>query len=144
MPYETNWLVADRVILIRYNGTLNSEDVQQYLEETLSMRDEANTRLGDDGPLVHTITDASNLTGYSLKLTDMSAMLRSLRKQRVGWSIFVHPSRLERFWASIGHQWAGVRHRELDTMTEALMFLKEHGSLSSDEIDELLKGVPAP
>ena len=138
MPYEAGWLIQDRVMIIRYAGVLSSEDVRQYLEETLAMRDEANARLGENGPLVHTITDATRLESYSLKMADIQKMLKSLRTQRVGWSIFVHPAPSERFWASLGQQWAGVRHREFNTMSTALEFLRIDTTLPADEIDRLL------
>lgn len=138
MPYQADWLIPDRVMLLKYIGVLTSEDVKHCLDETLNMRDEANARLGEYGPLVHTITDATGLESYALRLPDMKSMLTSLRDQRVGWSIFVHPSRAERFMAAVGHHWVGVRHREVATMAEALKFLKSDTTVS-EAIDQILE-----
>ncbi|MCB9452103.1 MAG: hypothetical protein H6672_11740 [Anaerolineaceae bacterium] len=129
MPYQVSWLVPNRIILTRYFGVFTSEDLKAYLDESLQMRDDAIATLGEDGALIHTLTDARKLERYTIGFADVQGMLKSLRQQRVGWSIFVHPGKMERFFSSIGHHWTGVRHREFATIEEAITFLKEDTSL---------------
>ncbi|MCA9912436.1 MAG: hypothetical protein KC496_03775, partial [Anaerolineae bacterium] len=130
------------IILTRYHGVFTSEDLRSYLEESLQMRDEAIAVLGEDGALIHTLTDARQLDRYTIGLADIQGMLKSLRQQRVGWSVFVHPGKMERFFSSIGHHWAGVRHREFATIEDAIVFLKEDTSLPDftyvpDEVEKI-------
>lgn len=129
MPYTVSWIVPNRIILTRYHGVFTSEDLRSYLEESLQMRDDAIAALGEDGALIHTLTDARQLDRYTIGLADIQGMLKSLRQQRVGWSVFVHPGKMERFFSSIGHHWVGVRHREFATIEDAIVFLKEDASL---------------
>ena len=136
MPYELSWLVPDRVILIRYIGDIDAQELRAYLSESMQMRDEANARLGEGGPLVHTITDSTEQKSTNFKMSDVQHMLRTLRTQRVGWSIYVHPGALLRFLATLGHQWVGVRHREFATVPEAIRFLQEQ--------DDTLPSIPLP
>jgi hypothetical protein len=77
---------------------------------------------------------AVNVTGTqhviaACQQADTQGMLKSLRQQRVGWSVFVHPGKLERFFSSIGHHWVGVRHREFATIQDAIDFIREDATL---------------
>lgn len=129
MPYQLGWLVPNRVILVRYLGVLSSDDVQHYVDEVIQMRDVANAALGEFGPLVHTLTDATQLERYALGFNDLRMMLTNLGQQRTGWSVFVHSGIMERFFASVGHQWVGVHHREFTSLAQAVAFLKEDTTL---------------
>lgn len=126
MPYDVQWLVPDRVMYVRYIGVFTRDDLYAYLEKSLAMRDEANERLGVGGPLVHTLTDGRDMVKNEMELKDVQSSLRSLRHQKVGWSVFVHESRLNRFIVSIAHQLVGVRHYICATMDEAVKFLRDN------------------
>lgn len=136
MPYEVTWLVENRVMLARHYGVLTSEDLQAYLEESFAMRDHANEVLGKDGPLVHTLTDATEMESQTLGLGDMKSIVANLRQQRVGWSVYVNPDTVTRFLSSVGHQLVRVRYKAFSTMPEALAFLQE--------VDETLPELKMP
>lgn len=125
MPYKVSWLVENRVILAEHYGVFTSQELPGYLEESLAMRDRANEANGVGGPLVHTLTDARKLEKSAMGLSDVQVTIRSLRQQRTGWSVYVHPRTVDRFLAGLGHQFAGVRYRVFATMPEAIDFLIE-------------------
>jgi hypothetical protein len=132
MPYSIEWLVPNRVMYIRHFGVLTREELSRYLEESFALRDQGNEANGISGPLVHTITDARGLEKNEMKLKDVDKMLRTMRKQRVGWSIYVNSSPVERFLVSIAHQLMGVRYACFATLEEGLNFLAvQEDSLSN-------------
>jgi hypothetical protein len=125
MGYKVSWVLENRIMLISYEGVLSKADLKNYLLETMDMRDRANTALGEGGPLVHTITDARRLTKNEISLKEAIKMIDILRKQRVGWSIYIASNKLDMFFATVGHQLAGVRYRTVASVTEGVNFLKE-------------------
>ncbi len=126
MEYQLSWLIENRIILVKFVGVMDSKAMQAYLEESFAMRDQANEANGVNGPLVHTITDSLDVTGSKLGLSDIRSMMTQLRDQKVGWSIFVSDKMIDRLFASIGHQFVGVRHREFATMEEGFEFLENN------------------
>lgn len=124
MPCHALWIIENRVMLIRHFGIVTMPDLSGSLKETFEMRDAANSVLGENGPLVHTITDATEADYQNPSLSESQRMTKALRQQRVGWSIFVTPNRLNGFLAGIGHQMAGVRYRSFDSIEKAIDFLK--------------------
>lgn len=125
MGYKLSWLLENRILLISYDGVLTKADLQTYLAESMDMRDRANAILGVNGPLVHTITDASKMTKQELTLADASHVVNTLRNQRVGWSIYIPANKVDGFMANIGHQLAKVRYRQATDIATAVDFLKD-------------------
>ncbi|MDZ4769663.1 MAG: hypothetical protein SGJ24_11085 [Chloroflexota bacterium] len=123
MPYAVKWLIPDRLMLSIHYGVVSSDDMMAYIDESMAMRDAANDKNGVGGALVHTLTDARAMTRVEIKLKDMQGVLRALRGQKVGWSVYVNPSAVDRFVVSVSHQMVGVRHYICATMEEALTFL---------------------
>jgi len=133
MPYRLSWIIENRLLLIAYDGAITRSDLETYLDESMAMRDQANAVLGEGGPLVHTITDARRLTKNEMSFKDAQNIAKSLRHQRVGWSIYIPKNAIDQFFANIGHQIVGVRYRSFPTVTEGIDFLKS--------VDETLKNL---
>lgn len=125
MGYRLSWLLENRILLISYEGMITKADLQTYLAETMDMRDRANALHGEGGPLVHTITDASHMTGTELNLKEALKSLDAVRKQRVGWTIYIAAGKMDLFFAGLGHQFAGVRFRCVGSVAEGIDFLKQ-------------------
>ncbi len=136
MPYKVSWLVENRIIFVKYTGKMTRADLEAYLAESFAMRDAANAALGPNGALVHTITDAMDVEGFEMNLGDIQRMMKALRRQRVGWSIYVSANKAETFMASLGHQFAGVRYRGFTSVRDAIGFLRQS--------DETLAGILRP
>lgn len=145
MAYHVKWLLENRIMLITYEGVVTKADIQNYLTETMDMRDRANARLGPNGPLVHTITDARRMTKSEMSLKESLNMVSIVRQQRVGWSLYIPASRLDKFFASLGHQLVGVRFNSFQTVNEAIRFLIDNDETLEDfsyDGDETLKITP--
>ncbi len=134
MAYHVSWLLENRIILIRYQGTVTLKDLESYLTETAHMRDQANAALGSNGPLVHTITDASSMEKNAISLPEalQATRLTVTSQQRVGWSVYISAGVIDRFFSTAGHQLAGVRYRAVDSIEEAVAFLKSVDDTLSD------------
>lgn len=132
MPYQVSWLLENRIMLIQHIGLVTTAEMQEVLKESFEMRDRANAALGPTGPLVHTITDATQLDKYNVSTAESQKMAKALRQQRVGWAIFVSPNRIISFLAGVGHQMAGVRYRAFDSMDKAITFLRTHDDTLAD------------
>ncbi|HUN05022.1 MAG TPA: hypothetical protein PLQ56_00415 [Aggregatilineales bacterium] len=134
MAYQLSWLLENRILLIRYQGTLTLKDLETYLPEAARMRDQANAFLGANGPLVHTITDASQMEKNAISLPEalQATRLTVNNQQRVGWSVYISAGVIDRFFSTAGHQLAGVRYRAVDSIDEAVAFLKSVDDTLSD------------
>ncbi len=124
MSYKISWLLENRILLISYDGVLSKVDLQTYLAESMDMRDRANAILTEGGPFVHTITDARRMTRTELSLNEALKTMRIVRNQRVGWTVYIPAKKLDMFFATLGHQFAGVRYRNAESIAEAIAFLK--------------------
>ena len=117
MPYEISWLVDKRIVYIRTYGLVTGE-------ELVAQNDELQNYIPLSENLLHVITDGTDTTG-----TDMG--LRDLQKtqfndvENLGWAIYVSPSKMNRFFASVITQLSQKRGRQFGTLEEALSFLQE-------------------
>lgn len=145
MPCAVTWLVPNRIMLSVYHGVVNGPEMLDYIATSMQMRDEANQQNGPLGDLVHTITDARLLKKTDLKLKDVQSVLRSLRMQKVGWSVYVSPSQIDRFTVSIAHQMVGVRHYICPKMEDALQFLQTNDDrmppVTLEQVDALVSKI---
>lgn len=125
MSYQVSWLLENRIMLISYDGVLTKAELQMYLADTMDVRDRANAILGAGGPLIHTITDARRMTKTEISLKEALKTVEIVRKQRVGWTVYIPANKMDLFFASLGHQFAGVRFRNFASISEGINFLKE-------------------
>ena len=117
MPYKMSWLVEKRVVYTNMYGYVTGEDLEAQNKEMESY-------IHESEQLLHMINDSTNTTG-----TDMG--LRDLQKTQfpsvanLGWAIYVSPSKMNRFFATVITQLMGKRGREFATIEEALRFLQD-------------------
>ena len=138
MPIEVRWLIKNQVILTHLIGQVSAQEIADYIDKSFVMRDKANEANGQYGALIHTVTDATRVESQKTDLGTLSRTMKSLRRQRVGWSLYVTSNRFERFASTLLHQFAGVRFQSFDTMQEALTFLRiSDDSLCSTLTDRL-------
>ena len=117
MPYKMSWLVEKRVIYTRMYGHVTSEELTSYYRLML-------TYAQDSELLLHTITDSTDITTMNMGLRDLQntpfAGIRNL-----GWAIFISPSKINRFFASVVTQLSKKRGRQFTTFDEGLKFLQD-------------------
>jgi hypothetical protein len=145
MPFTVKWLVPDRIILSVHYGVMSAEENTRYIDESMALRDEANARGGVGAPLIHTLTDSRHLVRSEANLKEMQAAMKTLRIQKVGWSVYVNPRPVDRFFVSVFHQIAGIRHFITGSMDDAVRFLVENDStlppLTVAEIDAVVNPI---
>ncbi|MEL6309037.1 MAG: hypothetical protein AAFQ52_12915, partial [Chloroflexota bacterium] len=122
------------VMLVHMVGTIDANDVLAYLERSFEMRDQANEVNGVNGPLVHTISDTSAITQQNIDLKTAQKIMKSLKSQKIGWSLYVSTDRVQIFFSSLAHQFGGIRFKPFSTIEDALDFLRE----ANDQLDEAL------
>jgi hypothetical protein len=117
MPYNSRWLVEDRVIYVVYYGVVSNEDLETSSRSSSRM-------IADGSAPVHLVTDATDMEKMTLGLQDLITIFKGLPSDpNLGWSIFISPSKLNRFFASVTTQLTGARTREFATLEEGIDFL---------------------
>lgn len=130
MPYTVVWLVENRVIYFRPTGSVGMDQLSQANDLIRAMTEEG-------VPFVHVIADATNLEKFTFNLSDLTRLFRGMEaSSKLGWSVYVSPKKVERFFANVTTQMTTARHREFATLTEAIAFLQS--------VDDTLPTLPIP
>ncbi len=117
MPYEISWLVDKRVLYTRMYGFVTSEELNAQNKDIGEYARHSEL-------LLHTINDGISVTGTSMGLRDLqNTQFNDLGN--LGWAIYVSPSKMNRFFASVITQLSKKRGRQFSTLDEALKFLNE-------------------
>ena len=117
MPYETSWLVEKRIIYTRMYGFVTGE-------ELLAQNKEMGIYIQQSEYLLHTINDATDTTGTDMGLRDLQ-QTQFTDVANLGWAIYISPSKMNRFFASVITQLSKKRGRQFATLEEGLKFLQE-------------------
>jgi hypothetical protein len=117
MPYKMSWLVDKRIIYTRMYGHVTSDEMAAYNQEM-------ETFVQHSELLVHTLTNATDTTGTDMGLRDLQNTSFS-DVANLGWAIYVSPSKINRFFASVITQLSHKRGRQFATLEEAFKFLHE-------------------
>jgi hypothetical protein len=117
MPYETSWLVEKRVIYTRMYGFVSGEELKTQNEEMVAFIEQSEQ-------LLHTISDATDTTGTDMGLRDLQ-QTQFTNVDNLGWAVYISPSKMNRFFASVITQLSKKRGRQFATLEEGLRFLQE-------------------
>jgi len=117
MPYETSWLVEKRIIYTRMYGFVTGE-------ELLAQNKEMGIYIQQSEYLLHTINDATDTTGTDMGLRDLQ-QTQFTDVANLGWAIYISPSKMNRFFASVITQLSKKRGRQFATLEEGLKFLQD-------------------
>ena len=117
MPYETSWLVEKRVVYTRMYGFVSGEELKTQNEEMVAFIEQSEQ-------LLHTINDATDTTGTDMGLRDLQ-QTQFTNVDNLGWAIYISPSKMNRFFASVITQLSKKRGRQFATLEEGLRFLQE-------------------
>ena len=135
MPYETQWLVPNRVILTRIFGKVTQEEIENLIAD-IEAKLEAGT------PFIHHISDGTEMDKIEINLKTIRLMLGGKKRSEIlGWQIDVIHNPINKMISSIGNQIAGVRYRAFNTIQDAVAFLNENDP-TLPEID-LKKTLPS-
>lgn len=117
MPYKMSWLVEKRIIYTRMYGHVTSDEMAAYNQEMENFVQHSEL-------LVHTLTNATDTTGVDMGLRDLQNMSFT-DIANLGWAIYISPSKINRFFASVITQLSQKRGRQFATVEEAFKFLHE-------------------
>lgn len=115
MPYELGWQVKQRIIYRRYYGDITLEEIQQSSDEAREMVEQGT-------PLVHSVIDASEITGYP-GLRDLQRSAHFETSEAEGWQMIIGVTGVARLVVSVLTQITGKRFRIVDSVDEAMNFL---------------------
>lgn len=119
MAVEVKWLVPDHVMLTHVYGTLIEADINTIFEDGFKLIESSTHQP------IHAIIKADLDTAPSLSTLSKMGRQRSTHP-RSGWSVIVMPTNpVVRFGADLMSQLIKVRYRRVDTMEDALKFLKD-------------------
>jgi hypothetical protein len=123
MPYAMDWYIPGAIVLSEYSGAVTKDEIRESTLELIKLL--AST----ERPLVHTVTDISEVT-EALPLTQVIGAIRETNfKPANGWHITVgEKSPMVKFVSNLSRQLLRMRTRTFDTMEEALAFLRETDS----------------
>ena len=128
MPYAISWLVEKQVVYTRTYGFVTGEELRNQNKEIQVYAQQTEQ-------LVHIITDATDTTGTDMSIRDLQKT-QFLSIGNLGWALYISPSKMNRFFASIITQLSNKRGRQFATLEEGLTFLQQ--------IDESLPQFSAP
>jgi hypothetical protein len=118
MAYNVSWLVDKRIIYFRTTGTVTIDQVKNANKQIMIMLEEGT-------PFIHLLTDTTNADKISFSLSDLMSVFRGMpATSALGWSVYVSPKMLDRFFANITTQMSNSRHREFSSLDEAIAFLQ--------------------
>ena len=128
MPYSTIWLIEKRVVYTRMYGFVTGEELQAQNREL-----EGYIQASEQ--LLYIITDATDSTGTNMGLRDLQKT-QFADTPNLGWSVYVSPKKMDRFFASVITQLWKKRSREFATLEEGIRFVQS--------VDESLPPIPIP
>jgi hypothetical protein len=130
MPHEITWLVDMRVIYFHLRGVVSMEELREANDQVRAMTEQGIQ-------FVHVIADATHIEKISFGLSDLTKLFRGMEPSpKLGWSMYISPKMLDRFFASVTTQMTTARHREFSTLAEAIAFVQS--------MDETLPTLPTP
>ena len=116
MPFETRWLIANRVVYQRFYGDVTIEEFADSVAEIRQFIDSGT-------PLVHAIGDLTTVQKYP-SLIQMSKVAQSNPTlPNVGWTVLLVTNPLLRFFGTVLAQFTVERIRTVGTLQEAMQFL---------------------
>lgn len=118
MTYKLTWMVDKRIIYFRTSGVVTIDEIKEANRQIMVMIDEGIQ-------FVHLLTDSTDVDKIVFSLSDLVSAFRGiLYVPNLGWSIYVSPKALERFFANVTTQLSQSRHREFGTLDQAIAFLQ--------------------
>lgn len=130
MAYDVTWLVDMRVIYFQPRGVVSMDKLREANDKIRALTEEGI-------PFVHVIADASKIEKINFNLNDLTKLFRGMEAStKLGWSVYISPKMLDRFFASVTTQMTTARHREFATLAEAIAFVQS--------VDDTLPPLPMP
>jgi hypothetical protein len=115
-PFDIQWLVPDRVLLIRFYGHFSSDNLEK-------LNDAMTHYLNEGDAPVHVITDNTRLEGFPTNINQLRQSLIVLRDERWGWMIAVGINAIVRFLLVVLSATFNLQAKALNTVDDGKKFL---------------------
>ncbi len=132
MPYSIDWYIENEIIYLYYFGENTVNDLRESLSEVVDMCKKS------PHPLVHILTDVSNLS-EPVSLKESLEVIREVgTDQKMGWNVVLgEKSTLMKLGIAFGASIFKTRNRAVDTLEEAEAFLAEKDiTLNWDKVNK--------
>lgn len=116
MPYTTEWLVPQRILLKRFSGTLTIDDFQAAYTSNCQS-------IADSNEIVHIIDDMRAVTGFPNSILKIAKAISRVDSQRCGYLVTITSNPILRFTTSTLAHLMTIRHRSVNKLEEACAFL---------------------
>lgn len=133
MAHDTTWLHTNRIILYRPSGTLIGDDVRGVSVQIQKM-------IHQGAAPVHVIVSLVKVTHIKLGFDEIRQIINEndeTTKPLTGWTVIVRHNSLSQFFASMAVQMFNVDFAFVDSLDEALRFLKERDVSLADTTADL-------
>jgi hypothetical protein len=119
MPIDVSWLYQKRIIKIRHQGRITSQQLIASFAESEKLTSQGIAP-------VHTIIDGREVDGtIEFSLGDLRKMIPKV-SEGSGLVISIQPRALDRFFTSLGMQLAGAHYKFAPDEQTALQMLLEY------------------
>jgi hypothetical protein len=116
MPFETRWLVANRVVYQSFYGDVTVEEFADSVREIRAF-------IESGVPLVHAIGDLTEVQKYPSLIQMSQVAQRSETLANAGWTVLLVTNPLLRFFGTVLAQFTVDRIGTVATLDEAMQFL---------------------
>lgn len=117
MAYTIQWVVPNRVLYSEFHGVISGDELRSFLQD-ISTQMEAGT------PMVHHISNSLDLERVTFSLGAARGMSMAFQLTKMmGWQVDINENKVNRMFADIMSQFAGVRSRTVLTYKDAFEFL---------------------
>lgn len=126
MPYTIDWIVERRIILTTFYGSITADELKEFIAEVRA-------KAADGIPLVHHISNSLSLRGVEFSLGTARNLVGALDMlKELTWQIDINTNPINRMFANIIAQFAGMRTRTFKTPEEAVDFLRTNDPTLQD------------
>lgn len=131
MPFETRWLIANRVVYQRFYGDVTIEEFADSVAEIRQFIDSGT-------PLVHAIGDLTGVQKYPSLIQMSKVAQANPAMANIGWTVLLVTNPLLRFFGTVLAQFTVERIRTVATFQEAMQFLLTRDqTIPADEVARL-------
>ena len=128
MPHKTRWLVEKRVIYVAFEGRITEAELRQFVGEVETMLDEG-------VPLVHLMTNSLEMEKVDISLGTLRALAGAYNLTgQLGWTVDINSNPVLKMFSGISSQFAGVRQRTVNSLDNAVAFLRENDDTLANAI----------
>jgi len=120
VPQTTEWYLENRIIIAHYSGAVTLADLRGSCQRELELLDASTAQYVD---VLVDITEQTSREGSLMEVRNIFQSVMAHPKKR--WTILFGPAYPQSYINDVVARSYRARYRSMDTLTEALDFLKK-------------------